>query len=77
LSNERVSIEAKEHAREILLKLNDEEAHQELGEKNMYMPYHRHRRSSYAGERPVSPQNIINVARGYKAYDLSFTLCFP
>ena len=73
LHNEHVSIEAKEHAREMLLTLDEEEARKELGE-SVHMPYHRHQRHqrrSYGGERPVSPQERIDAARGYKAYDHS------
>lgn len=59
----------------MLLKLNEEEAHQELGEEISYMPYHRHQGGSYADEIPASPQETIDAARGYKAYDLSLARC--
>ncbi|KAJ5958901.1 uncharacterized protein N7479_006051 [Penicillium vulpinum] len=67
LQNDRVSVEAKDHAREMLLKLNEEEARQELGEESGHVPYHRHQQRSYENERPSSPEGIIGAARGYKA----------
>lgn len=68
LHNERVSPEAKEHAREMLLKLDEQEARQELTEQSMHIPYHRHRRArSCDDNRPRSPRERIDAARGYKA----------
>ncbi|KAJ5378291.1 uncharacterized protein N7496_005700 [Penicillium cataractarum] len=68
LHNEHVSPEAKEHAREMLLKLDEQQAHQELMEESMHVPYHHHRRERSCGDdRQRSPQERINAARGYKA----------
>jgi len=68
LHNEHVSIEAKQHAEQMLRMLNEEEARQQLHEEGEHQPYHRHQRRSPVGERPSSPQEVINAARGYKAY---------
>lgn len=70
MHNEHVSIEAKKHAEEMLLKLNEEEARHELLEGGEHMPYHRHQLRSSVRETATSPQDRINAARGYKAYVL-------
>ena len=70
LHNEHVSIEAKEHAEQMLQKLNEEEARHELLEGGEHPPYHRHQRRSSIEKRTSSPQERINAARGYKAYVL-------
>ncbi|KAJ5100115.1 hypothetical protein N7532_007116 [Penicillium argentinense] len=67
LHNEHVSAEAKQHARDILHGLNEQDARRELSEENMRKPYHRHQRRSSGGKTPDSPQERINAARGYKA----------
>ncbi|KAJ5741055.1 hypothetical protein N7493_000927 [Penicillium malachiteum] len=70
LHNKKVSMEAKEHAQEMLPKLNEEGARQELREKSSHMPYHRHQRYGQRSRRdeiPISPQGRIDAARGYKA----------
>ncbi|EPS33067.1 hypothetical protein PDE_08029 [Penicillium oxalicum 114-2] len=67
IHNEHVSIEAKDHAEEMLRELNEEEARHELLEGGEHPLYHRHRRQSSIGKRASSPQERINAARGYKA----------
>jgi hypothetical protein len=52
----------------MLLKLNEQEARQELSEVSVHIPYHRHRGRLSGNERPRSPLERINAARGYKAY---------
>ncbi|KAL2869562.1 Con-6 family protein [Aspergillus lucknowensis] len=70
LHNPHVHDEAKQHAREMLDKLNEEEARVELHAEGgaHHAEYHRHRASvPEAHPRHLSPQERINSARGYKA----------
>lgn len=63
----------------MLPQLNEEEARLELSEESVHVPYHRQPRSLSGDERPITLQDRINAARGYKAYALptwfSLTLC--
>lgn len=70
MHNEHVSNEAKEHAREMLNKLHEDEARLELSEESVHVPYHRQPRTLLGDERPITLQERINAARGYKAYAL-------
>jgi hypothetical protein len=69
IHNPRVSREAKQHARQMLLELDDEEAREELYNKVVEdVPFHRHHERPLDNKGPTSPQERINAARGYKAY---------
>ncbi|BCS17637.1 Con-6 family protein [Aspergillus puulaauensis] len=73
LHNPHVSPEAKEHARQMLQTIDEDEARQEMHDEGPHHATH-HRHHGHAGsahghghERPTSPQERINAARGYKA----------
>ncbi|CEL08994.1 hypothetical protein ASPCAL12138 [Aspergillus calidoustus] len=73
LNNPHVSAEAKEHARQLLLELDVDEARHELLDDSgpPHAAYHRQRKNLSKAEeeedrRPRSPQERINAARGYK-----------
>jgi hypothetical protein len=73
LHNPHVSETAKEHARQSLQDLNEDEARREMQEEaGQHVPYHRqHRRYETrhaSADQPMPPQERINAARGYKAY---------
>lgn len=63
----------------MLPQLNEEEARLELSEESVHVPYHRQSRRLSGDEGPITLQDRINAARGYKAYALptwfSLTLC--
>ncbi|KAJ5772767.1 hypothetical protein N7457_007663 [Penicillium paradoxum] len=71
LNNPRVSDEAKQHAREALPEINEQEARQQLEQEapQQHVPYHRERSTSEDMESqiPSSPQDRVNAARGYRA----------
>ncbi|KAL4761931.1 Con-6 family protein [Aspergillus foveolatus] len=72
LHNPHVSETAKEHARQSLQDLDEDEARREMQEEaGQHVPYHRqHRRyeTRHAStDQPMPPQERINAARGYKA----------
>lgn len=74
LHNPHVSPEAKEHARQMLQTLDEDEARQEMHDEGPHHAAH-HRHHGHADSahrhghgRPTSPQERINAARGYKAY---------
>ncbi|KAJ5379696.1 uncharacterized protein N7496_002124 [Penicillium cataractarum] len=70
LHNEHVSPEATKHAQEMLQRLNEQEALQELSGESVHVPYHRHERRSSGDERSRSLQERISAARGYKVYSV-------
>ncbi|KAL4781553.1 Conidiation protein 6-domain-containing protein [Aspergillus varians] len=67
LHNPHVSEEAKERAKKMLEELDEDQARQEMqSEGPHHAAFHRHH-GRLPGERPGSPQERINAARGYKA----------
>ncbi|KAL5043816.1 hypothetical protein BDW71DRAFT_216160 [Aspergillus fruticulosus] len=74
LHNPHVSEAAKEHARQSLQHLDEEEARRQLQDETVqHAPYHRRHGSGHyenrhiPGDQQMSPQERINAARGYKA----------
>ncbi|KKK12658.1 hypothetical protein AOCH_001356, partial [Aspergillus ochraceoroseus] len=68
LNNPHVSNEAKRHARQMILQLDEDQAREELSHQGVqHLPYHRHHECSPSEEIPSLPQERINAARGYKA----------